>query len=185
MPDVFFFYSLNDPSVALESLRLGHSLLVNKDYGPSEDLIVLSASSKTDPHSFHSLYVLPDDRFMSEISMGNGCKIRSSKDFCYIKDRNGAAAIILILNTKPSEGEVSVGSLEFQVRTYPSDNEPLELRPPIFSSAFRSLSSFIKRSAQPVSNAKFPKKVYVFPQAMALLRQDFSRSPWPSLNITD
>jgi hypothetical protein len=117
--------------------------------------------------------------------MGSGNKVSDGKNFRYIKDRVGAAAIFLSLNTKFAEDEVSVGSLEFQVRTYPSDGGPLEPRPPSFSSAFRSLSSFIKKSAQPVSNKLFPKTVYVFPHALALLREDFSRSPWPSLEIED
>lgn len=185
MPDLVFFYSSNDPTVAGEALRLGYFLVEKKHYNLDEELILLSATSNGDPHLFCHFYVLPEARFISEISMGSATEVRSGKDFRYIKDRNGAAAILLSLNTRPSEGEVSVGSLEFSVRTYPSDSEPLEPRPPIFSSVFRNLRSFVKRSAQPVSNKLFPKTVYVFPQAMSLLRQDFSRSPWSSLEIKE
>lgn len=184
MPEIFFFYSVDDPLVSLKALHLGHSLLVNKDYSPNESLILLSAASNTKIHLFNRFYILPDERFFSEISTRKVTK-EGGGDFYYISDRVGAAAIDLILYSKPCEGEVCVGSLGYQVRTYPSDSEPLEPRPPSFSSAFRSLSSFIKRSAQPVSNKKFPKTVYIFPHAMALLRQDFSRSPWPSLNLED
>ena len=183
MPDLVFLYSADDSSVVLEALRLGNLLVVKRDYELGENLLVLSDASNAVSHSFSHFYVLPDDRFISEISMGKGTKAKTGKNFCYIKDRNGSAAIILSQNTKPSKGEVCVGSLEFAARTYPSDSEPLQPRPPVFSQAFRRLSSFIRRSAQPVSNKLYPKTVYVFPEAMALLREDISRSPWPSLQI--
>lgn len=174
MPEITFFFSVDDPSLVLEGIAPGNYLLVNKHYDENEDLIVLSTASKADTCSFSRFFVLPDDQFISEISISNVTKDGGEK-FYYIRDRVGAGAIDLILYSRPSEGEVCVGSLGFHVRTYRSVNEPLEPRPPVFSSAFRSLSSFIKRSAQPVPNKLFPKTVYVFPQAMALLRQDFSR----------
>lgn len=185
MPDLVFLYSADDTSVALEALRLGNLLVVKRDYGLGEGLFVVSEPLDAVSHSFCHFYVLPDERFISEISMGKGIKAKTGKNFCYIKDRNGSAAIILSQNTKPSKGEVCVGSLEFAARTYPSDSEPLQPRPPVFSQAFRRLRSFIRRSAQPVSNKLYPKTVYVFPQAMELLREDFSRSPWPTIEIPD
>ena len=185
MPEVFFFFSTNDLSVPIEALRLGNSLLVNKGYDLDEDLIIISPTSDADIDLFRRFYVLPEYRFISEISMDDVVK-DDDDSVRYIMQRVGAAAIDLILYKKPSsEREVCVGSLGFHARTYRSVDEPLEPRPQAFSRAFQSLRSYIKRSAQPVSNRKFPKTVYVFPQAMALLRQDFSRSPWPSLEIKD
>jgi hypothetical protein len=183
MAEIFFFFAADDPSVAVEALRLGNFLLVNKDYGPDEDLIFVSAASNVDACSFQRFFILPDDADVSEISLGDGTK-KGGRKFRYIKDRIGAAAIDLILSSKPSEGEVCVGSLAFQARTYPSENEPLELRPLVFSKVFQSLRSYIKQSAEPVSNGKTPKTVYVFPKALELLRQNPSRSPWLSLRVT-
>lgn len=183
MQEIFFFFSVGDPSVALEALRLGNSLVVNKHYDPDEDLLVLSTGSNVGTSSFRRFFVLPDGRYLSEISLGDGVKKDGTK-FRYIMDRIGAAAIDLTLYNKPLEGEVCVGSLAFQARTYRSEDEPLEPRPAIFSNAFQNLRSFIKQLAQPVSNGKTPRTVYVFPEAMRLLEHDFSRSPWPSLQIS-
>ena len=184
MSEITFFYSINDPSIVQEAQRLGNHLVVNKDYALLEELIIISPNSNVDDGSFNRFYILPSAQFASELSTSQLTKY-DGRDFYYIKDRIGAAAIDLILYKKPSEGKVCVGSLGFQARTYPSVAEPLESRPPVFSDVFRSLRLFIKRSAQPVPNKLFPKTVYVFPQAMTLLREDFSRSPWPTIEIAD
>jgi len=185
MPEVFFFFSADDHSVAVEALGRGNSLVVNKGYELGEDLITVSPSSGNDIDLFRRFYILPEEHFVSEISMDDVVK-DDDDSVRYIMQRVGAAAIDLILYKKPSsESEVCVGSLGFHARTYRSVDGPLEPRPKTFSRSFRNLRSFIKQSAQPVSNKLSPKTVYVFPQAMALLRQDFSRSPWPSLEIKD
>lgn len=179
--EIFFFSSIQDGSVAQEAIRLGSYLVVNKDYGVDENLIALSADSRVDTGSFHRFFILPSDDYMSEIFLGTGT--RKGEGFRYIKDRVGAAAIDLIVYNRPSGSEVFVGSLAFHPRTYPSPNDPLELRPPIFSKIYQSLRSFIKRSAQPISNQKTPKTVYVFPKAFELLKEDPLRSPWSTLRI--
>lgn len=184
MSEVFFFFSANDPSIAVEALRLGNHLIVNKAYEENEGLIIISSMPNIELELFRRFYIIPSNHFVSEISMDDAAK-NDDDSVRYIMQRVGAAAIDLILYRNPSsEDEVCVGSLGFYARTYRSAGEPLEPRPAIFSRTFQSLLSYIRRSAQPVSNAKSPKTVYVFPQAMALLRQDFSRSPWPSLKIT-
>lgn len=182
MSEIFFFFSVCDPSVPREALRLGNYLLVNKDYSPSESLMTFSEVSNDDINVFRRFYVLPSEAFLSEIALRQSTK-RTGEKFLYITDRIGAAAIDLILYEKPSEGEVCVGSLGFQARTYPSETEPLAPRPKEFSEAFRSLSSYIRRSAERISNSNTPKTVYVFPNAMKLIRQDISRSPWSSIEI--
>lgn len=185
MSEVFFFFSAGDPSIPSEAISQGNLLLVNKRYKSNEELIVISKNTNENIDLFRRFYVLPSRTFVGEISMDDKIADDSDRER-YIMQRIGAAAIDLILYKNPSSAiEVCVGSLGYHSRTYRSLSEPLEPRPPAFASAFKSLSSFIKRSATPVSNRLSPKTVYVFPEAMALLRQDFLRSPWPSLEMED
>ena len=182
MQEVFFFFSIQDISVALEALRLGNLLVVNGRYRLDEELIVLMGSSNVPLDIFHRFFVIPDSKYLSELFLCEGVR-EDGTEFRYIMDRIGAAAVKLTLYDTPLEGAVCVGSLGFQARTYSSPDGPLDPRPIIFSNTFRDIRSFIKKNAQPVPSGNTPKTVYVFPKALDILQKDFSRSPWKSLQI--
>lgn len=183
MAEIFFLFSIGDPSIPDKALRLGYSLLVNKDYNIGEDLILITCDQMANVNLYRRFYVLPDSSFNDEFSRGHGTK-KTGKDFQYIMDRVGAAAIDLTLYKTPSVNrEVCVGSLAFQSRTYPAESEPLEPRPSSFAEVFESLRIYIRQSTEPISNGKTPRTVYAFPNALSLMREDASLAPWPSLHI--
>lgn len=182
--EMFFLFSAGDPSVVLEALRLGQTLIVNKDYRIGEDIVALTNKSNLDVDLFRRFYVLPDATFISELEMDEGNKRETGK-YRYLMDRVGAASIDLILYKKPMDGEVCVGSLAFQKKTYRTKYGSLEPRPAAFSDSFFVISSYIKQSTQPITNQKTPKTVHAFPRALSLLRQDPFCSPWSSLDLTD
>lgn len=182
MKEIFFFFTVGDPSIADEALTMGYDLLANIQYKLDQDLLRFSGRMSFDESLCRRFYVIPNDQINEEFVTGVGIK-KDGSSFRYIKDRVGAASIDLSFYSWPSDGEISVGSLSFQSTTYHAKCEKLEARPHSFSEAFRNLSSFIKQLAYPVANMKTPKSVFAFPSALSILQKDISRSPWPSIRI--
>lgn len=177
MTELFFFYSLDDPSVIDYILSNGYILVVNEDYYDGKRLKIYS---KKVNKLYKRYFILPNRKFISNLSVRSSTK-NSGKKFNYIQDRVGSASIDLIFYTNPNEFNICVGSLSFQTKTYDVNDGTLRICPEEFSKTHRDISSYIKNFAQKISNQKTPKTVYVFPHAMAIIRGDFSRSPWPSI----
>lgn len=181
--ELFFFFTKYDPNVVDFLLSSGRILLYNKNYIYNEEPVVFSYGHRGDVPRPGRFYVLDSLADLRAVEMGRYGGQLASKS--YIRDRVGSASIDLVFYAGTPDEAVHVGSISFQNRTYDGSDGDLVNVDEKYTKIFLDLKKYIKENTETIGNEVNPKKIHIFPSALAKIKEDLKNSPWSTIILED